>query len=172
MKRYSLMSFYMCLLCLILSLTLILSSWTIIPSYVLWLIALIALIAGIKGFKDRINKISKIRSWFTVITSLLLLISLSLVLLFGTLRTLVISEEFIKESKSPDGTYTVEFYLTNGGATTAFRVIGKLDGPLWSEKLLYGDYRMDHAKVEWVNNHTISINNHVLNLKKDETYSD
>jgi hypothetical protein len=47
-----------------------------------------------------------------------------------------------------------------------------MDGPLWFEKTIYYDYRLDQVDVKWINNHTISINNHILDLKKGETYSD
>lgn len=162
----------MCLLCLILSLSLVYSAWRIIPPYILWFLTLLTLILGIKGFKDKTKKTSKLRSWFTLVFSLLLLIPLSISAFLGLLRPLVVSEELLKTSHSPGQNYTIEFYLTNGGATTSFGVIGKLDGPLGFEKVIYDDYRIDHAKIEWVNNHTISINNHVLDLKKGETYSD
>ncbi|WP_180320081.1 DUF5412 family protein [Peribacillus loiseleuriae] len=168
-RRYNLWSFYLCLLCLIFSLSLIFSNWSVSPpSYILWLLAVIAFILGVLGFKDKTNRLSKLRSWFTVIFSSLL----SLVLLLELLRFLIISKELFKTTHSPDNNYKIEFYLTNGGATTSFGVIGKLDGPLWFEKTIYNDYRMDHANVEWINNHTVSINNHILDLKKGETYSD
>ncbi|MGM0845665.1 MAG: DUF5412 family protein [Bacillota bacterium] len=71
-----------------------------------------------------------------------------------------------------DDNYTIEFFLTNGGSTTSFGVLGKLDGPLGFEKKIYDEYPMDHVDVEWINEHTVLINNHVLNLKKGDTYSD
>ncbi|WP_235988927.1 DUF5412 family protein [Aquibacillus kalidii] len=171
-KHYNIWSFCICLVCLIFSFSLFFSAWTIFPPYVPWSLAMLAFILGIMGFEDKRNKISKLRSWFTVVSSILLLIPLSFVLLLGSLRPLFVSEELIKTSHSPDENYTIEFYLTNGGATTAFGVIGKLDGPLWFEKAIYDDYRMQYAEVEWINNHTVSINGHVLDLKRGETFFD
>ncbi|XKF67543.1 DUF5412 domain-containing protein [Virgibacillus necropolis] len=66
----------------------------------------------------------------------------------------------------------MELYRTNGGAATSFGVVGELKGPLWFKKRVYSDYRMDHADVRWKNNHTVSINNHKINLGEGETYSD
>ncbi|MCY8233457.1 DUF5412 domain-containing protein [Priestia endophytica] len=97
---------------------------------------------------------------------------LSLILFLGVLRVLFIAEDLFETTHSPDHNYKIEFYLINGGATTSFDVLGKLDGPLWFEKTVYDDYRMDHADVKWINNHTVSINNHILDLEKGETYSD
>ncbi|RYD02600.1 hypothetical protein N752_25055 [Desulforamulus aquiferis] len=36
-------------------------------------------------------------------------------------------QELIAEVKSPDGAYTVKAYLSNGGATTSFAVLGELN---------------------------------------------
>ncbi|WP_183163957.1 DUF5412 family protein [Alteribacter keqinensis] len=66
----------------------------------------------------------------------------------------------------------MDFYLTNGGATTAFGVIGKIDGPLWFNKTIYNEYRMDKADVEWLDDHTVTINGRTLDLEKGETYPD
>jgi len=168
-RRYNLWAFYLCLLTILFFLNLIFSDWIVSPpSYILFLFAVIAFIVGIFGLKDKRNKVSTFRSWFTIILSLLL----SMVLFLGILLNFFISETLFKTTSSPNGNYEIEFYLTNGGATTAFGVIGKLDGPLWFEKTIYDDYRMDHANVEWIDDHTVLINNHRLDLKKGETYSD
>ncbi|MGG0386287.1 DUF5412 family protein [Priestia filamentosa] len=168
-RRYNLWSFYLCLTCLIFSLSLVFSNWSVDPpTYILWIFALISFIFGLFGFEDKTNKWSRVRSVFTFIFSSLL----SLILFLGVLRVLFIAEDLFKTIYSPDHNYKIEFYLTNGGATTSFGVLGKLAGPLWFEKTVYDDYRMDRADVKWINNHTVSINNHILDLEKGETYSD
>jgi hypothetical protein len=171
--RYNIWSFNLVIFCFIVTLHLIYSTinqtWSIaIPSHILWLFTVLAFIFGILGFKDKTNKLSRVRSWFTVIVSFLL----SFVLFIGVLRLLIISEELIDTTDSPNHHYTINIYLTNGGATTSLGVLGKLDGPLWFEKTIYDDYEMDRAEVEWLNDYTVSINNHILNLEKGETYSD
>jgi hypothetical protein len=172
-KRFNIWSFNLVVFCLIATLHLIYSTifqtWSVAPpSYILWLLTVLTFIFGIIGFKDKSNKISKVRSWITVIVSVLL----SFVLFLGVLRVLLISEELIGTAKSPKDDYSIHFYLTNGGATTSLGVLGILDGPLWFEKTIYDDYNMDHADVEWINDYTVLINNHQLNLKDGETYSD
>ena len=168
-RRYNLWSFSLCLLTILFLLTLIFSHWMISPPpYILWLLSVTAFILGIFGFKDKTNKVSKFRGWFTIFLSPLL----SMILFLGVLRFLFFSEDLFKTTNSPGNNYKIEFYLKNGGATTSFGVIGKLDGPLWFEKTIYDDYRMDHANVEWIDEHTVSINNHILDLRKGETYSD
>lgn len=79
--------------------------------------------------------------------------------------------EFLTEAVSPDGTYTVRIYVTNGGATVAYAVRGELifndeDG---KEKNIYWNYREDSATIEWVDNDTVEINGRTLNVPQ-ETY--
>ncbi len=172
-RQFNLWSFYLCIFCLVVSLHLIHSTinqtWSVAPpAYILWILTVIVFIVGIMGFKDKSNRISRVRSWLTVLISLLL----SFVLFLGVLRVLFISEDLIETTNSPDNRYTINFYLTNGGAATSFGVLGKIDGPLWFNKTIYNDYHMDQADVEWINEYTVSINNHILNLKNGETYSD
>ncbi|MCA1054093.1 DUF5412 domain-containing protein [Rossellomorea aquimaris] len=168
-RRSNIWSFYLILLTLLLFMNLIMSKWKVSPpAHILWGFALASFLLGIIGFADTSSRMSRVRSWMTVILSL----PLSFVLFLGVIRFLFISEELVKTTVSPDHHYKIHFYLTNGGATTSFGVLGKMDGPLWFEKLIYDDYPMDHADVEWVDDHTILINGHVLDLKEGETYSD
>ncbi len=167
-QRYNLWSFYLCLLSLLVLVNLIYSEWSIAPPYIYWFISVISFILGLLGFKDKTNRRSRFRSWFTVVISLML----SLIFFLGVIRFLFISEELIKTAVSPDENYKVEFYLINGGAATSFSVLGKLDGPLWFKKTIYYQSPMDHVDVNWVDNHTISINNQILNLKNGNPYSD
>ena len=168
-RRYNVWSFYLCLSVILLLMNLIFSEWKVSPpSYILWVLAVVSFVFGILGFRDKTSRLSRVRSWFTVILTPLL----SLFLFLGVMRFLFISEELLETTISPDDHYRIEFYLLNGGATTSFGVIGKLDGPLWFEKTIYNEYPMDHAHVKWVNDQTISINSKILNLKEGETYSD
>ncbi|MDR7071686.1 DUF5412 family protein [Fictibacillus barbaricus] len=172
-KKYNISGFYLCLVCLMFTLLLFYTTstqrWVVAPpSYFLWFLSIIAFFLGYLGLKDKTNWISKWRSRYTITVSLML----SFVLFIGVLRLFFYSEELMFTTHSPDGQHTINFYLTNGGATTAYGVLGKLEGPLWFEKTIYDDYRMDRANVKWINNDKISINKHLLDLKKGETYSD
>ncbi|MGG0369808.1 DUF5412 family protein [Priestia endophytica] len=76
--------------------------------------------------------------------------------------------ELMKKSTSPNNEYTVEFYKSDGGATTSFSVRGELlekgekDG-----KNIYWDYKVDDAKVKWETNKIININGHKLDVTED-----
>ena len=79
-------------------------------------------------------------------------------------------QEYITESTSPDGTYTVSAYLNNGGATTSYSVLATLKNNLNNKtKNIYWQYRCDKADIQWVSNDTIKINGIELQVE-DEIY--
>lgn len=172
-RKFNIWSFYSCLLCLFLTVHLAYTyfnqKWIVAPpSYILFLLAVLTFVFGMIGISDKTNGWSIMRSWITGIVAAFL----CFVLFFSTFSYVLISEDHMLSTESPDKEYKIQFYLTNGGATTAFGVLGKLDGPLWFTKTIYNDYRMDQAEIKWIDNHTVSINNHILDLKEGDTFSD
>lgn len=171
-RQYNLLAFYLCIFCVALCFSSIYSnislSWSVAPPVdIMLIIATASFVTGIIGFKYRKNWQAVIRSWFTVLISVLLSIILLLFVVFYSE-----GYQLINIAHSPDKHYTINLYRTNGGATTSFGIKGELNGPLWFKKPIYSQNRMDQAEIEWKNNYTVSINNHILNLKKGETYSD
>lgn len=74
-----------------------------------------------------------------------------------------VSEELLGETVSSDGKYKVEAYLINGGATLDWSVKCYLrEGE--SKKEIYRDYHINEANMVWIDNDTISINNHNIDL--------
>ncbi|WP_019413977.1 DUF5412 domain-containing protein [Paenisporosarcina sp. TG20] len=78
--------------------------------------------------------------------------------------------EFLTEETSPDGTYTLKAYDTNGGATTAYAVRGEL---VFNEKSnkrknIYWNYRQETADISWTDNDTVIINGHTLDVPNDK----
>ena len=74
-----------------------------------------------------------------------------------------VSEELLGETVSSDGKYKVEDYLINGGATVDWSVKCYLrEGE--SKKEIYRDYHINEANMIWIDNDTISINNHNIDL--------
>lgn len=74
-----------------------------------------------------------------------------------------VSEEFLGETVSSDGKYKIEAYLINGGATVDWSVKCYLrEGE--SKKEIYRDYHINEANMIWIDNDTISINNHNIAL--------
>jgi hypothetical protein len=106
----------------------------------------------------------------TVILSFLLSIVLFLAILLSLFASWLGANEHIEIVHSPDGNYTIDFYRFDVGAAGSFGVRGELNGPLWGKKRIYYQNRVEEVEVEWENNTTISINNHILNLKDGDTY--
>ena len=74
-----------------------------------------------------------------------------------------VSEEFLGETVSSDGKYKIEAYLINGGATVDWSVKCYLrEGE--SKIEIYRDYHINEANMIWIDNDTISINNHNIDL--------
>ena len=74
-----------------------------------------------------------------------------------------VSEELLGETVSSDGKYKVEAYLINGGATVDWSVKCYLrEGDI--KKEIYIDYHINEANMIWIDNDTISINNHNIDL--------
>ena len=60
-------------------------------------------------------------------------------------------EEFLSESTSPDGRYTVTAYLNNGGATTDYAVLcTATDNETGRERNIYWNYKCEKAEIEWI----------------------
>jgi len=77
--------------------------------------------------------------------------------------------ELISEVVSPNGTYTVKAYLSSGGATTSFAIRGELNHNTVNRKPenIYWNYREEEAIIEWVDDTTVIINGHKLNVLYD-----
>jgi membrane protease YdiL (CAAX protease family) len=174
-KRYNLWSFYLIIVCLGLTTYSLYSNiennWLIAPpNYILLFVSVIVFILGIKGFKDKRNWQAKTRGWLAVILSLLLSTVLTLTILLSLFASSLGANEHIETVHSPDGNYTIDFYRFDAGAAGSFGVRGELNGPLWVKKRIYYQNRVEEVEVEWENNTTISISNHILNLEDGDTF--
>lgn len=77
-------------------------------------------------------------------------------------------QEYLAESTSPNGTYTVTAYLNNGGATTSYAVLGTLkNNKSGKTKNIYWQYRYEKAEMKWLNDETIKINGIELNVRNE-----
>ena len=76
--------------------------------------------------------------------------------------------EYLTEEMSPDETYTVKAYRTNGGATTSYAIRGELVFHQRNDKTknIYWNYREETANIEWIDNDTVVINGHTLHVPK------
>lgn len=88
---------------------------------------------------------------------------------FGTLSGLSGGEK-IDSINSPQKTYTLNIYRHNGGATTSYAIRGELISnkkKIMNKKNIYWNYREETANVKWLDDDTVIINNHKLNVKTD-----
>ncbi|MFC7322518.1 DUF5412 family protein [Halobacillus campisalis] len=147
------------------------NAWLIAPpNYILLAVSITAFVLGVKGFKDKRNWLARLRSWLTVVLSLLLAAALSLALLFASFFSSMGVDEHIKTVSSPNEKHTIDFYRWDAGAAGTFGIRGELSGPLWFKKRIYYQKRIEHAKVNWQSNNKVSINNHIINVNKGETF--
>lgn len=170
-RKYNLWSFIGCLVLVGFSFQALYAAynrtWQVAPdALTLWILSIAVFIIAIIGFKDKSSKRAKWRSWLTV----LIIVPLSTTFLLG-IGVNTIAREHIETTHSPDNQTTIDFYTLNGGAATSISVVGIINGPLWIKKRVYFEDHMHEVDVEWLNNDTIKINNHTLDLHNGETYS-
>ncbi|WP_156151287.1 DUF5412 domain-containing protein [Domibacillus indicus] len=79
--------------------------------------------------------------------------------------------DLISKVNSPDGTYTIKAYVSNGGATVAPAVRGELtfNKEKRASKNIYWNYREDKANIHWIDEDTVIINEKELTVP-DETF--
>ena len=78
--------------------------------------------------------------------------------------------DYLTEETSPDGTYTLKTYLANGGATTSYSVRGELvfNNRNGKTKNIYWNDHEETANIKWIDDDTVVINGHRLNVPKEK----
>ena len=78
--------------------------------------------------------------------------------------------EYLTAETCPDGTYTIKAYRNNGGATTSYSIRGELvfNKNNSKTKNIYWNYREDTAKIEWIDDDTVVINGHTLEVPNEK----
>ncbi|MBR3808875.1 MAG: DUF5412 domain-containing protein [Clostridia bacterium] len=119
-----------------------------------------------------VNKVKKCKKTKRIIVtiSFVLLIVYGIYWAFFDIQR-IDGQEFLSESTSPDGRYTVTAYLNNGGATTDYAVLcTATDNETGRERNIYWNYKCEKAEIEWVDEDTaiIVINGVELDVMKDK----
>ena len=119
-----------------------------------------------------VNKVKKCKKTKRIIVtiSFVLLIVYGIYWAFFDIQRIE-GEEFLSESTSPDGRYTVTAYLNNGGATTDYAVLcTATDNETGRDRNIYWNYKCEKAEIEWVDEDTaiIIINGVELDVMKDK----
>lgn len=80
-----------------------------------------------------------------------------------------VQETFLRSSESPDGKFNLEAYRTEPGATVDYSVrVYMINGN--QKEIIYNAYHESEAKIDWVDNTTVSINGKTLDMSSGETY--
>lgn len=78
--------------------------------------------------------------------------------------------EYMFKSVSPNKNYTVRIYQSSGGATTGFAIRGELidnNKTFNKKKNIYWNYPQETARVKWIDNDTVNISGHEINVKTE-----
>ncbi|WOV87221.1 DUF5412 family protein [Sporosarcina oncorhynchi] len=77
--------------------------------------------------------------------------------------------DFLTDERSPSGDYTVKAYVSRSGATVADAVRGEVVYHKKKDKTknIYWEYRESEAVIQWLDEHTVSINGVKLDVRKD-----
>ena len=80
-----------------------------------------------------------------------------------------VQETFLCSSESPVGKFNLEAYRTEPGATVDYSVrVYMINGN--QKEIIYNAYHESEAKIDWVDNTTVSINGKTLDMSSGETY--
>jgi len=80
-----------------------------------------------------------------------------------------VQETFLCSSESPDGKFNLEAFRTEPGATVDYSVrVYMINGN--QKEIIYNAYHESEAKIDWVDNTTVSINGKTLDMSSGETY--
>lgn len=76
--------------------------------------------------------------------------------------------DFLKSSVSPNGTYQVNAYVCNGGATTDFSVRCEVETIKSNEKRnIYWQYHQQDVEIVWLSDYVVKIDDIELDVTKD-----
>jgi hypothetical protein len=78
--------------------------------------------------------------------------------------------DLIGQLESTSGLYQINTYLVNGGATVDFSIRGELVYLKKNEnpKNIYWNYHESESDIRWLDDQTVIINGHKLNVKTDK----
>ncbi|WP_032121137.1 DUF5412 family protein [Clostridium amazonitimonense] len=76
--------------------------------------------------------------------------------------------EYLSNSTSPNGAYTIRTYLCNGGATVDYAVRGELiiNNKNKKARNIYWEYKINVSEITWDSDDTVKINGHKINLPR------
>ncbi|MEW8974012.1 MAG: DUF5412 domain-containing protein [Tissierellaceae bacterium] len=78
--------------------------------------------------------------------------------------------KLVAQEISSNGTYTIKAYRSDGGATVSYAILGELNYNKINRKPknIYWNYREDKAIIEWIDDNTVIINGHKLDVRREK----
>lgn len=97
---------------------------------------------------------------------LILFLPMLLIILYGSSH--IPEGKLITSSVSPNGTYKVNAYRWDGGATTDTAIRGEVESLETGQKRnIYWQYHEYSAEIKWVSDEIVVFNGVTLNVKND-----
>lgn len=75
--------------------------------------------------------------------------------------------EFLESIESPTGKYTINSYLSKNSLSADAIRVELINNKTSKRKNIYWGYNESLAYMEWIDENTVEINEHVLNIHKD-----
>ncbi|MBQ5815917.1 MAG: DUF5412 domain-containing protein [Oscillospiraceae bacterium] len=76
--------------------------------------------------------------------------------------------ELIATQSSPNGAYTVNAYLCDGGATVDYAIRCEIvTNETGQKRNIYWNYKEETAEISWIDDTTVKINDKTLNILTD-----
>lgn len=115
------------------------------------------------------NKKKKVRL-LIIILAILLILAYSVYWFFFSMSIYRLPKgRFLYEDTSPKGTYTVKVYVSEPALSgDAVRVELIMNNKKGKKKNLYWEYRESTARITWIDDDTVKINDHELNLPNNK----
>ena len=125
-----------------------------------------------KSIKGVLTMKKTVITIISIILGIALVFSLAMLIRNYIVPVLTIAnsqETFLCSSESPDGKFNLEAYRTEPGATVDYSVrVYMINGN--QKEIIYNAYHESEAKIDWVDNTTVSINGKTLDMSSGETY--
>ena len=102
------------------------------------------------------------------ITAAICLLLVCVVIFTGCSMKNLPAGEFIKSSVSPDGTYKINAYVCDGGATVDFSVRCEVETLSTGEtRNIFWQYHRQDIEIEWLSDYVVKIDGIELDVTKD-----
>lgn len=114
------------------------------------------------------SKKKKIK-WLVIFSVLVILVYFVYWFFFSMAISRLPKGRFLYEEASPKGTYTLKVYVSEPALSAdAVRVELIMNNKKGKKKNLYWEYRESTAMITWIDDDTVKINDHELNLPNDQ----